>query len=118
MNIGSLRAFTNSLRTEGAWLRHRGLSELADVLDSVATDHEKVLDAWYTEELTLHEAAEESGFQYSTLQQMKTVHVGAPGSPRIRRCDLPSKPRGNGPKAVEGNPDLADEILASRVRGE
>ena len=118
MNIESLRAFTDSLRAEGAGLRHRGLSELADVLDSVATDHEKVLDAWHTEELTLHQAAEESGFKYTTLQQMKTVHVGTPGSPRIRRCDLPSKPRRSRPKATEGSPDLAGEILASKLGGE
>ena len=115
MNIEPLRIFTDSLRTEGAQLRHRGLSEMADVVESIANDHEQMVDTWHTEELTLHQAAEESGFKYTTLQQMKTVHVGTPGSPRIRRCDLPAKSQRSVPKAVEGQPDLADEILASRV---
>ena len=118
MNIEPLRAFTDSLRTEGAGLRHRGLSEMADVLESVANDHEQVLDAWHTEELTLREAEAESGFSYSRLQQMKSLNVGSTGSPRIRRCDLPRKPRRSGPKVIEGQPDLADEILRSKLGGE
>ena len=115
MNIDLLRAFNDSLRTEVVQLRHRGQSALADFLESVANDHEQVLDAWHTEELTLHQAAEESGFKYTTLQQMKAVQVGTPGSPRIRRCDLPAKSQRSAPKTVEGQPDLADEILASKV---
>ena len=53
MNIDSLRAFTDGLRTEVAQLRHRGLSEMADVLEPVANDHEQVLNDWHTGELTL-----------------------------------------------------------------
>ena len=70
---------------------------------------------WQNEELTLHEASEESGFSYSRLQQLKDLNVGTPGSPRIRRCDLPSKPRRSRPKATEDTPDLADEILRSKL---
>lgn len=88
---------------------------MADVLESVANDHQGTLDGWYTEELTLRQAAEESGFSYSTLQQMKTLNVGTAGSPRIRRCDLPRKPRRIGP---QGAPDIADEILTSKLAGE
>ena len=118
MNIDPLRTFTDSLRTEVAQLRHRGLSEAADVLESVANDHEQVLDAWHTEELTLREAEAESGFKYSTLQQMKNINIGTTGTPRIRRCDLPYKPRRSGPRLANGQPDLADEILASKLAGE
>ena len=122
MNINLLRAFNDSLRTEGAQLRHRGLSEPADMLESIANDHEQVLDAWHTEALTLQQAAEESGFSSSSLQQRvasgKILNAGQQGSPRIRRCDLPSKSRGSGPKAVEGPLDLADEILRSKLGGE
>ncbi len=50
MNIDSLRAFTDGLRTEVTQLRHRGLSETADVLESVANDHEHILNDWHTEE--------------------------------------------------------------------
>lgn len=119
MNIEPLRAFTDSLRIEGAGLRHRGLSEMADVLESVANDHEQMVDAWHTESLTLHQAAEESGFSSSSLQQSvasgKIANAGRQGFPRIRRCDLPSKSRGSGPRAVEGPLDLADEILRSKL---
>ena len=118
MNIDCLQEFTDNLRTEVAQLRHRGLSETADVLESVANDHEQVLNEWHTEELTLRQAAEESGFSYSTLQQAKNLNVGTSGSRRIRRCDLPYKPRRSGPQLANGQPDLADEILISKLAGE
>ena len=118
MNIDPLRAFTDDLRTEVAQLRHRGLSETADVLESVANDHERVLNDWHTEELTLRQASEESGFSYSRLQQMKGINTGTAGTPRIRRCDLPYKPRRSGPQFSDGQPDLAGEILASKLAGE
>ena len=118
MNIDPLRTFTDSLRIEVAQLRHRGLSEMADVLESVANDHEQTLDAWFTEELTLHQAAEESGYSYSALQQMKDLHVGTSGSPRLRRCDLPRRPGRSSPRLANGQPDLADEILASKLASE
>ena len=114
MNISALRSFTDGLRTEVAQLRHRGLTELADVLESVANDHEQVLNEWHTEELTLREASEESGFSYSTLQQAKGLTCGTTGTPRIRRCDLPYKSRRSGPQL---SPDLADEILTSKLAG-
>ncbi len=118
MNIESLRAFTDGLRAEVTQLRHRGLSEMADVLESVANDHEQTLDAWFAEELTLRQASEESGFSYSRLQQMKNLNVGTTGCPRVRRCDLPYKPRRSGPQLATGQPDIADEILASKLAAE
>ena len=81
-------------------------------------DHEQVLSDWYTEELTLREASEESGFSYSHLQQTKKLNVGSSGSPRIRRCDLPYKHRRSGPRLATGQPDIADEILTSKLAGE
>ena len=118
MNIDTLRAFTDGLRTEVAQLRHRGLSETADVLESVANDHQQTLDAWHTEALTLRQAEQESGFSYSHLQQMKDINTGTIGTPRIRRCDLPYKPRRSGLQLTNGQPDLADEILASKLAGD
>ncbi len=115
MNVARLQEFTDSLRTEVAQLRHRGLSELADVLESVANDHEQVLNDWHAEELTLRQAEQESGFSYSRLQQMKSLNVGSTGNPRIRRCDLPRKARRS---SLQLAPDIADEILASKLAGE
>ena len=99
-------------------LRKRGATAQAEALESCVADHEQVLDAWHTEELTLHQAAEESGYSYSALQQMKDLNAGTTGTPRIRRCDLPHKPRRSGLRLSVGQPDLADEILTSRLAGE
>ena len=91
---------------------------MADVLESVANDHEQTLDAWFAEELTLRQAEQESGFSYSRLQQMKDINVGSAGNPRFRRCDLPRKARRARPVIAGGQPDLADEILTSKLAGE
>ena len=88
------------------------------MLESVANDHDQVLNDWHTEELTLGQASEESGFSYSHLQQSKGIIVGTSGSPRVRRCDMPYKARRSGPKLAKGQPDLADEILTSKLAGE
>ena len=91
---------------------------MADVLESVANDHEQVLSDWHAEELTLAQAAEESGYSYSALQQMKDLNVGTSRTPRLRRCDLPRKPQRSGPRLAHGQPDIADEILTSKLAGE
>ena len=117
MNLDRLHELADGWRSEAAVLRKRGAPAQAEALESCATEHEQVLQEWQNEELSLHEAAEESGFSYSRLQQSKTLHVGSAGSPRIRRCDLPSKPRRSRPKATEDPPDLADDILLSKLGG-
>ena len=118
MNIDRLRELAEGWRAEALVLRKRGATAQAKALESCVADHEQVLDTWYTEELTLRQASEESGFSYSRLQQMKSLNVGASGARRIRRCDLPRKARRSGPQLATGQPDLADEILASKLAGE
>ena len=118
MNIDRLRGLAEGWRSDAGVLRRRGATSQADVLESCADDHEQVLNTWHTEELTLRQASEESGFSYSRLQQMKHLNVGSTGTPRIRRCDLPYKPRRSGPQLADGQPDLAGEILASKLAGE
>ena len=117
MNIDRLRELAEGWRAEVAVLRKRGAAAQAKALESCVADYEQTVQEWQHEELTLHEAAEESGFSYSRLQQMKDLNVGSAGSPRIRRCDLPYKLRRSGTKALEGPPDLADEILAAKHGG-
>ena len=114
MNIDRLRELAEGWRAEAVVLRKRGAAAQAEALESCVADHEQVLDAWYTEELTLRQASDESGFSYSRLQQMKGLQVRVAGSPRIRRCDLPCKARRSGPQLT---PDVADEILASKLAG-
>ena len=118
MNVDRLRELSDTWRLDSVVLRKRGALTLADALESVADELERTLADWLVEELTLDQAAEESGFSYSTLQQRKEIHVGTPGSPRIRRCDLPRKPGRSGPRLADGLPDIAGEILTSRLAGE
>ncbi len=118
MNIDALRELAEGWRAEAVVLRKRGATAQAEALESCVADHEQVLDAWYTEELTLRKASEESGFSYSHLQQTKKLNVGSSGRPRIRRCDLPYKHRRSGPRLATGQPDIADEILASKLAAE
>lgn len=118
VNIDRLRELADRWRAEAMVLRKRGATAQAKALESCVADHEQVLDAWYTEELTLRQASDESGFSYSRLQQMKSLNVGASGARRIRRCDLPYKSRRSGPRLAHGQPDLADEILTSKLTAE
>ena len=118
MNIDALRQLGERWRAEAVVLRKRGATAQAEVLESCADDHQQVLDGWHTEALTLRQAAEESGFSYSTLQQAKSLNAGISGTPRIRRCDLPYKPQRSGLQLTHGQPDIADEIIASKLAGE
>ena len=114
MNIDRLRELAEGWRAEALVLRRRGATAQAEALESCVADHERVLGDWHTEELTLRQASEESGFSYSRLQQMKHLQAGTSGSPRIRRCDLPYKPRRSSPQVA---PDIAEEILTAQLAG-
>ena len=118
MNIDRLRELAEGWKAEAVVLRKRGAAVQAEVLESCAADHEQAVQEWQNEELTLHEAAEESGYSYSALQQMKDLHVGTSGSPRLRRCDLPRRPGRSSRSLANSPPDLADEILNSKLAGE
>ena len=100
-------------------LRRRGQESQALMTESYAGDLELRLREWLTEPLTLAEASVESGYSYDHLQHAASngslPNAGAEGSPRIRRCDLPRKPRQTEPCQPEG--DLADEVLARRLGG-
>ena len=117
MNTDRLRELAEGWRADAAVLRKRGAPVQAEALESCVADHEQAVQQWQNEELTLHQAAEESGYSYSALQQMKDLHVGTSGSPRLRRCDLPRRPGRSNPRLANGPPDLADEILAAKHGG-
>ena len=102
-------------RAEAAIMRRWGGEAQADAAEHAAAE----LDAWEREqalsELTLSEAAEESGLSYSTLQKQvakgEIPNAGTKHRPRIRRRDLPRKPAR---PQREGEPDLAGRVLAAR----
>ena len=71
--------------------------------------------------LTLVEAAEESGYHPDhigrLIAQKRIKNVGRKGAPRIRRADLPRKPKPAElpPRCENGDgPDIAGEVLRRR----
>ena len=99
-------------RDEARVFRLRGSEALALAAESYAADLEAEWNAYLLEELTLEDAAAESGYSYSALQKQLASglleNVGGKGSPRVRRSDLPSKGR-----RVE--PDLATAAILERA---
>lgn len=94
-----LAELATSLREEAALLRRRGLEREARLEESIADDLEVALRAHLQEELTLREAAVESGYSVRRLREMVREGKipdnrpdGGQGEIRVRRCDLPRKP--------------------------
>ena len=102
-------------RTDADTLRRRGAEVQAVALESCADDLEAAHREHALEALTLNEAAQESGYSYSTLQKKvasgELPNMGTKNCPRVRRGDLPRKagrlPRG----PSDGEPNLAETIL-------
>ena len=97
-------------------LRDLAIESEARVFELCASELERSLAEHDLDALTLQQAADESGFSYGHIQRLVAEgaleNVGAPGSPRVRRGDLPRKPG----RAQNGRVDLADEVLARRER--
>ena len=102
-------------RTQAEELRRFGAEEAASALTVCADDLEETWRAWQTEPMTLEEAADESGYSYSSLQQKVSAgeipNVGESRKPRVRREDLPRKTPSRGFALESGEPDLAGMIL-------
>ncbi len=95
---------------------HRfGADEQAVTLECCADDLEEAWRVWQTEPLTLEEAAEESGYSYSSLQKRVALgeipNIGKPGAPRVQRQHLPRKTPTRRFELESGEPDLAEMIL-------
>jgi hypothetical protein len=102
-------------RSEAKILHRRGADEQAVVLESCANEVEEEGRLFSLETLNLEQAVAESGYSYSALQKMVSdgtiQNVGKKGAPRVRRGDLPKKPRGRN-ESSKAEPDLADLVLA------
>lgn len=86
---GSLAA---QWRTEADHLRRRGADAFARLLESCAEDLEVALTQWELEQLTVPEAAAETGKSKSQIwrdvQQGRLAKVDAEGAIRVRRADV------------------------------
>lgn len=102
-------------------LRRYGATEAASTLEACADDLEGAWRVWQTEPMTLEEAAAESGYSYSTIQQKVAAgeipNIGDKHRPRVRRADLPRKAVAARSclKLVSSEPDLAGAVLAERL---
>ena len=90
------------------------------VLRRCAAEFEEAWREWESEELTLQEAAQESGYTAEHLGRLiregTIPNVGEPYSPRILRRDLPKKPGWDGqrhPRCVGSKEQIARQVAAS-----
>lgn len=106
-------------RRRATMLREYGAEGQAAAVEACAVELTDAVKDWQDEPLTLEQAAEESGYSYSTLQQKVAAgeipNVGDKGRPRVRRYDLPRKTPTPARLLESGEPDLAGEVLAGRV---
>src|SRR3989442_492804 len=104
-------------REEATVLRHRGAEAQAVALESCAAELEAYERERGLEQLTLEQAAAESGYSYSQLQKLVAsgalANVGEPHKPRVRRGELPRKP---GRPQHDGEPDLASLVIERRAK--
>jgi len=107
-----LNNLTTKWRTGAAMLRTLGSDAPAVLLEKCAADVEAAIREHALEALTLDDAVAETGYSYSAIQKMVAAgtlaNVGAKGSPRVRRGDLPRKAR----RQTVG---IAERILNSRL---
>ena len=114
MNTGPLRGLAARWREEAQTLRLYGHEPTAKACERHAEEMEAAVRAYLDETLTVAEATEESGYSESHLRALlaeaKLANAGREGAPRIRRGDLPAKPKPATPPALS----LAEEALDRR----
>lgn len=105
-------------RAEAALLRRYGHDATATACELHAREVAAVLTTVDSGELTLGEAAAESGFTADhlgrLLRQGKLTNAGSPGAPRIRRSDLPLKGRKSGRLLASADGEGYDPVTDAR----
>ena len=93
----SLAHLASQWRDEAQVLRQRGQESLALMGESFADELEGALREYDRATLTLREAAAESGYSADHLGKLirdgKLPNAGRRNAPRLRRQDLPARPR-------------------------
>lgn len=107
-------------RREAETLRAYGAKALAEACERHAEELEDAWAAYWREELTVEQAAEESGYSPGYLRDLVREGAlpdprpeGSQGRIRIRREDLPRKPAA---ARGEQSPDSAVADLLDRIR--
>ena len=83
-------------RSRAEVFRRHGVAEAPATLEACADELEEYVREIANQKLSLEEASEESGYSHDHLSRLirdgTVPNAGEPGSPRIRRGDLPRKP--------------------------
>jgi hypothetical protein len=107
------------IRREAEWLREWGDDSRPRALEKIAGVMEWVQAEWDNQPLTLQQAAEESGFSYSTIEKKvaseELENVGEKGKPRVRRGDLPKKGRQPSQASDVGEPDPVGDLFLRKL---
>jgi hypothetical protein len=92
--------FVAKLRAKAGELRAYGAGDAAQTSERVAQDLEDSFRSWWLAELTVSEAAKESGYSEERLREMARAGTlphrkgeGERGHVVIARCDLPRRPK-------------------------
>jgi len=114
-----VREFASMLRAREALLRAYGAIEAATTCAQIVGELERAFGDWWLAELAVSEASRESGYSPDRLRELvregrlpNQRPPGNGGEIRIRRADLPRRPR-----SVVPTPEvdaLAAQILAGR----
>jgi hypothetical protein len=114
-----VRGFIAGLRRRSAELRDYGASDAGQACDRIAQDLEEEFRAWWLAQLSVSEAAEESGYSEERLREMaregSLPHQkgdGSRGHITIARCDLPQRPKMRLAKSMEV---LEERLLRPRT---
>ncbi|MBI4540477.1 MAG: helix-turn-helix domain-containing protein [Gemmatimonadetes bacterium] len=120
MNVAALERLFAEWRQEAAILRRRGAVGHAHALESCAADLEERLRRWGLEELTVPQAAAESGYTQDHIRELvregkipDARPEGSAGRIHIRRSDLPRKPPSHEPHLTPVDA-MAEKVLAAR----
>jgi hypothetical protein len=96
--MNALLKLVSRWREEADLLRGYGAEEAATATEKHAREVVEALKRAEDASLTLAESSKESGYSKRRLSEMvaegKIPNIGRRGSPRLRRGDLPMKPKG------------------------
>lgn len=121
IDLSRLRDLITRWREIEETLRSHGAVQAAQATREHADQLETAINQWAEEELPLSKASELSGYSYSHLQRLVSEgtipNAGRPGSPRIRRRDLPRRPNQeniDGDGGEDGNGSVGSRVQEAR----
>lgn len=108
-------------RADAAVLRRYGATPEAEQLEARADELEAAERDAGAEMLTLGQAAEESGYSKRRIRELvaegAVPNAGRKGAPRVRRGDLPRRPKRSAAAGDDYDPEADARDVALRIEG-